>query len=54
MALDEPVGDSDGTKGGKKIFDCDGNKFGAFVRPNELQMGDFPPVDDFDAELDEI
>ena len=52
--MDEPQGDSDGTKGGKKYFDCSGANFGVFVRPNELQQGDFPPIDDFDAELDEI
>lgn len=53
MLLDEPTGDSDGSVKGKKFFECP-NKFGVFVRPNEAEVGDFPPIDDFDSDLDEI
>ena len=35
VQLDEPTGDSNGTVKGKQLFDCQ-DKFGAFVRPNEL------------------
>ena len=52
MQLDEPTGDTNGTVKGKTFFEC-ADKFGAFVRPNELEVGDFP-ADDFDAELDEL
>ena len=36
ICLDDPQGDNNGTLGGKKFFDCPGNSFGCFVRPNEL------------------
>ena len=54
IVLDEPVGDSDGKVAGKQIFECPGSKFGIFVRPMEAAVGDYPPVDDFDEDLDEI
>ena len=28
--------------------------FGAFVRPDKVKCGDFPPLDDFDLGSDEI
>ncbi len=54
ILLDEPVGDSDGKVAGKKIFETPGAKFGVFVRPMDTLVGDYPPVDDFDEDLDEI
>ena len=54
ILLDEPTGDSDGKVAGKKIFEVPCKNMGLFVRPNELDIGDFPPIDDFDADLDEI
>lgn len=54
ILLDDPEGDSDGKVLKKQIFECPGPKFGIFVRPSEAQFGDFPPVDDFDMDLDEI
>jgi hypothetical protein len=33
---------------------CPGPKFGIFVRPNEAEIGDFPPIDEFDELEDEI
>ena len=53
VQLDEPTGDTNGTVKGKQFFECP-DKFGAFVRPNEVEVGDFPALDDFDAELDEL
>ena len=53
VKLDEPLGDSDGKVKGKKYFDCD-NKYGIFVRPDYVKCGDFPPVDVFNEEEDEI
>ena len=53
MKLDEPLGDSDGTVEGKQFVEC-GNKYAAFVRPNEFEVGDFPPLDDFNEDEDEI
>ena len=53
VKLDEPVGDNNGTIGGKKYFDC-GPKFGIFVRPLDLKVGDYPEKDEFDMEDDMI
>jgi tubulin-folding cofactor B len=53
IKLDEPLGENDGTVNGKKYFDCE-NHYGVFVRPNYVKVGDFPPVDVFNAEEDEI
>ena len=55
IVLDEPTGDSDGTVKGKQYFECpQGPKFGVFVRPKDILVGDSPPANDFDAEEDEI
>ena len=56
VQLDEPTGDTNGTVKGKEYFKTtDGSpKFGIFVRPKDLQIGNFPPVDDFDEDEDEI
>jgi tubulin-folding cofactor B len=53
VKLDEPVGDSNGTVKGKQYFQCD-DKFGVFVRPTYVKVGDFPPEDLFKADIDEI
>ena len=53
VALDEPMGDSDGSYKGKKYFECEKN-YGIFVRPNFIKVGDFPPIDEFNEEEDEI
>lgn len=31
-----------------------GTKFGMFIRPKDARYGDFPPLDDFDPDEDEI
>ena len=55
MQLDEPTGDSDGVVKGKKIFEViGGNKMGIIIRPKDANYGDFPPIDDFNADEDEI
>jgi dynactin complex subunit len=54
VLLDDPEGDSNGKVGGKVIFECPGPKFGIFVRPCDAKYGDFPPIDDFDMDEDEI
>lgn len=52
IKLDEPQGDSTGTIDGTQYFVAP-DKHGIFVRPIELQVGDFPEVDPFSAD-DEI
>jgi tubulin-specific chaperone B len=43
IKLDEPSGKNDGTVKGKRYFTCD-DKFGIFVKAEEIETGDFPPL----------
>ena len=49
VKLDEPVGRNDGSLGGKRYWGEEGGaKHGVFVRPERVEAGDFPVLDDFD------
>mmetsp|Transcript_8717 Transcript_8717/g.18554 ORF Transcript_8717/g.18554 Transcript_8717/m.18554 type:complete len:285 (+) Transcript_8717:226-1080(+) len=50
IKYDEPLGKNDGTVKGKKYFEAPPG-YGAFVRPDKVQVGDFPPVDEFGSDL---
>ncbi|EPE31483.1 Cap-Gly [Glarea lozoyensis ATCC 20868] len=56
IKLDEPVGKNDGSLGGKRYWGNAGDgKFGVFVRPERVEVGDYPVLDDLmDEDLDEI
>lgn len=53
VKYDEPLGKNDGTIRGHKFFDCPPG-YGAFLRPDKVKVGDYPEIDEFDEELDEI
>ncbi len=46
VAYDEPLGKHDGSVKGTRFFQCPMGH-GAFVRPDKVTVGDFPPLDDF-------
>lgn len=54
VAFDEPMGKHDGSVAGVRYFDCPAG-FGAFLRPDKVQVGDFPERDPFaEDDPDEI
>jgi tubulin-specific chaperone B len=54
VRLDEPLAKGDGTRGGVSYFDAPA-KHGAFVRPDVLTLGDYPPLfDELEEEGDGV
>ncbi|EMG48588.1 alp11 Cell polarity protein alp11 [Candida maltosa Xu316] len=53
IEFDEPVGKNDGSIDGVRIFEAR-HKHGSFVKPKQVEVGDFPELDPFaDEDLDE-
>lgn len=53
IKLDQPYGKNNGTAKGKRLFICE-PKFGIFMRPTTVKVGDYPPLDDFDDTDEEL
>mmetsp|Transcript_30596 Transcript_30596/g.90697 ORF Transcript_30596/g.90697 Transcript_30596/m.90697 type:complete len:274 (+) Transcript_30596:177-998(+) len=51
LRYDEPLGKNDGAVKGKRYFDAPAG-YGAFVRPDKVEVGEFPPIDEFASDLD--
>jgi tubulin-folding cofactor B len=49
IEYDEPMGKNNGSVEGKRYFTCP-PKFGVFVRPEKVRVGDYPVVDLFEDE----
>jgi len=49
IEYDEPMGKNDGSVNGKRYFTC-APRFGVFVRPDKVNVGDYPVVDPFEDE----
>ena len=52
IELDEPYGDNNGTVKNKQYFKCQ-DKYGKFVRPDQIKVGDYPVIDELELSDDD-
>lgn len=53
IELDEPTGKNDGSVKDRRIFECKA-KCGVFVRPERVEVGEFPVLDELADDDDEF
>lgn len=53
IAFDEPVGKNDGLIGDLRLFEAK-PKHGSFVKPKQVEVGDFPELDPFSSDDEEL
>lgn len=53
IEFDEPVGKNDGLIGEQRFFQARPGH-GSFVRPNKVEVGDFPEIDPFESDEEEL
>lgn len=53
IEFDEPAGKNDGLIGSIRVFEAKPNH-GSFVRPKQVEVGDFPELDPFGSDEEEI
>mmetsp|Transcript_23811 Transcript_23811/g.28735 ORF Transcript_23811/g.28735 Transcript_23811/m.28735 type:complete len:286 (-) Transcript_23811:115-972(-) len=53
VQYDEPVGKNDGSVKGVRYFECM-EGYGGMIRPDKVTVGDFPEIDEFASDEDEI
>ena len=53
IEFDEPTGKNNGYIDGVKIFECK-EKHGSFVKPKQVEVGDFPELDPFASDEEEL
>jgi tubulin-folding cofactor B len=53
VEFDEPVGKNDGCINGVRFFDAK-DKHGSFVKPKQVEVGDFPEIDPFASDDEEL
>lgn len=53
IEFDEPVGKNDGLIGLLRVFEAKPNH-GSFVRPKQIEVGDFPELDPFGSDEEEL
>ena len=53
LQLDDALGNSDGKKNGQEYFTCPEN-YGLFLRPKEIEVGEYKKEEEFDMDEDMI